>query len=31
MRSRHWLEYDVVAVAVLVTGIGIVELVAFSI
>jgi len=31
MRNRHWLEYDLVALAVLVAGIGIVELVAFSI
>jgi hypothetical protein len=31
MRSRNWLEYDLVALAVLVIGIGILELVAFSI
>jgi hypothetical protein len=30
MRTRHWLEYDLVALAVLVIGIAIV-LVAFSI
>ena len=33
MRSdyRHWLEYDFVALAVLVAGIGIVELIVLSI
>jgi hypothetical protein len=31
MRTWHWLEYDLVALAVLVIGMGIVELVAFSI
>jgi hypothetical protein len=29
--KRHWLEYDLVALAVLVIGINIVELLAFSI
>jgi hypothetical protein len=28
--SRHWLEYDPVAFAVLILGIGIVELLALS-
>jgi hypothetical protein len=27
---RHWLDYDSVALAVLMIGIGIVELIAFS-
>ena len=31
MPVRHWLEYDYVALAVLVIGLGIVELVALSI
>ena len=29
--NRHWLEYDAKAVSVLLVGIGIVELLAFSI
>jgi len=29
--SRHWLEYDFIAVAVLFIGLGIVELLALSI
>jgi hypothetical protein len=28
---RHWLDYDPVALAVLIIGLGIVELLAFSI
>ena len=28
---RHWLEYDAIAVSVLLVGIGLVELLAFSI
>ena len=28
---RHWLDYDLVALAVLIIGLGIVELLAFSI
>jgi hypothetical protein len=31
VQSRHWLDYDPVALAVLVMGIGIVMLVALSI
>jgi hypothetical protein len=31
VQSRHWLDYDPVAVAVLIIGIGIVALLAFSI
>jgi len=29
--NRHWLEYDAIAAPVLLVGIGIVELLAFSI
>ena len=31
VQSRHWLDYDPVALAVLIIGIGIVALLAFSI
>jgi hypothetical protein len=31
MRNRHWLDYDPVAVAVLVIGIGLIELFAMII
>jgi hypothetical protein len=31
MRRRHWLDYDFVALAVLVIGLGIIELLALSI
>jgi hypothetical protein len=31
MCRRHWLDYDFIAVAVLVIGLGIVELLALSI
>jgi hypothetical protein len=31
VQARHWLEYDPVALAVLVIGIGIVALIALSI
>jgi hypothetical protein len=31
MRNRHWLDYDPVAVAVLVIGIGLIELLAMII
>jgi hypothetical protein len=31
MRTRHWLDYDAVAVIFLVLGIGMVELLALSI
>jgi hypothetical protein len=31
MRRQHWLEYDSVAVAVLIVGLGLVELLALSI
>jgi hypothetical protein len=31
VQGRHWLEYDSVAFALLVIGMGIVELLAFSI
>jgi hypothetical protein len=31
MRNRHWLDYDPVAVAVLVIGIGLIELLAIII
>jgi hypothetical protein len=31
VQSRHWLDYDSVALAVLVIGIGIVELLVLSI
>jgi hypothetical protein len=31
IKSRHWLDYDPVALAVLVIGIGVIELVALII
>jgi hypothetical protein len=30
MLERHWLEYDTVALAVLIIGLGLVELLALS-
>jgi hypothetical protein len=31
MRGRHWLDYDGVALAVLIIGLGLVELLALAI
>jgi hypothetical protein len=31
IRRRHWLDYDPIAVAVLVIGLGLIELLALSI
>jgi hypothetical protein len=30
IQTRHWLDYDPVALAVLVTGIGVIELLAWG-